>query len=143
VIPSVVELRGTLRSFEPAVRDLVIQKIHQIVENVTQALDCESIIDIKSITPAVINNAQVTNRVQHVAGKLFDKEQLDFTSVTMGSEDMAYVLEQFPGCYFFIGSANKEKNLDASHHHPKFDFDEVILPKAVGLMVASTMEFLD
>jgi amidohydrolase len=60
----------------------------------------------------------------------------------MGSEDMAFVLQQIPGCYFFIGSANKSMHLDASHHHPKFDFDESILPKAVGLMVASTMEFL-
>jgi metal-dependent amidase/aminoacylase/carboxypeptidase family protein len=33
--------------------------------------------------------------------------------------------------------------LDASHHHPKFDFDESILPKAAGLMVASAMEFLE
>jgi amidohydrolase len=56
---------------------------------------------------------------------------------------MAYVLQQIPGCYFFIGSANKEKNLDASHHHAKFDFDESILPKAAGLMVASAMGFLE
>jgi amidohydrolase len=61
----------------------------------------------------------------------------------MGSEDMAFVLEQIPGCYFFIGSANIEKNLAASHHHPKFDFDESILPKAAGLMAASTIEFLE
>jgi amidohydrolase len=61
----------------------------------------------------------------------------------MGSEDMAYVLQQIPGCYFFIGSANKDKNLDASHHNPKFNFDESIFPKAVGLMVASAMEFLE
>jgi metal-dependent amidase/aminoacylase/carboxypeptidase family protein len=61
----------------------------------------------------------------------------------MGSEDMAFVLQQIQGCYFFVGSANKDKKLDASHHHPKFDFDESILPKAVGVMVAASMEFLD
>ncbi len=142
VIPSEVEMKGTIRTFEPEVRDLVIKRFYRIVENVSVALECESNIDIKSITPAVINDPDVTNRVQQVASKLLINDQLDFISTTMGSEDMAFVLQQIPGCYFFIGSANKEKKLDASHHHPKFDFDESILPKAVGLMVASTMEFL-
>jgi len=143
VIPSEVELKGTIRSFEPTIRELVIQRMHQIVENVTRAMNCESKIDIKLITPAVNNHPDVTRRVQQVAEQLLVGDQLDFKSVTMGSEDMAFVLQQIPGCYFFIGSANKDRNLDASHHHPKFDFDETILPKAVGLMVASTLEFLD
>jgi amidohydrolase len=80
--------------------------------------------------------------VQKVGGDLLPNEQLDFQTVTMGSEDMAYVLQQVRGCYFFIGSANKERNLVAPHHNSKFDFDEAILPKAAGLMAASAMEFL-
>ena len=143
VIPSEVEFKGTIRTFEPAIRDLVIKRFHQIVENVSLAMECESKIDIRLITPAVINHPDITNRVQQVAGSLLANDQLDFKTITMGSEDMAFIMQQIPGCYFFIGSANKDKKLDASHHHPKFDFDESILPKAVGLMVASTMEFLD
>jgi metal-dependent amidase/aminoacylase/carboxypeptidase family protein len=77
-----------------------------------------------------------------VAKSLLPTDQLDFQTTTMGSEDMAFMQQQIPGCYFFIGSANKEKHLDAAHHHPRFDFDEVILPKAVALMAASAVEFL-
>ncbi len=143
VIPSEVVLKGTIRTFEPEVRNLVIQRIQQIVEHGTQAFDCNCQIEIKSITPVLINHPEITNRVQGVAGKLLTNNQLDFKTITMGSEDMAYVLQQIPGCFFFIGSANREMKLDASHHHPKFDFDETILPKAVGLMVASTLEFLE
>jgi amidohydrolase len=143
VIPPMVELKGTIRTFEASIRDLVIMKIHQITHDVTHALDCESKIEIKPITPAVINHPDITQRVQKVASNLLSDDQLDFKTITMGSEDMAFILQQIPGCYFFIGSANKELNLDASHHHPKFDFDETVLPKAVGLMVASTLEFLD
>jgi amidohydrolase len=143
VIPPEVVLKGTLRTFESSIRDLVIMKIHQITHDVAQALDCESIIEINSITPALVNNPDLTQRVQQVASALLSEDQLDFKTITMGSEDMAFIFQQVPGCYFFIGSANKELNLDASHHHPKFDFDETILPKAVGLMVASTLEFLE
>jgi amidohydrolase len=142
VIPSTVEMKGTLRTFEAQLRDRVIERFHQVVENVCQAFDCQAEIEIKSITPALVNDPHVTSRVQRVASSLLPADQLDFQTTTMGSEDMAFMQEQIPGCYFFIGSANKEKHLDAAHHHPRFDFDEIILPKAVALMAASAVEFL-
>jgi amidohydrolase len=57
----------------------------------------------------------------------------------MGSEDMAFMMQTIPGCYLFVGSANPEKGLDAPHHHPRFDFDEEVLPQAVALMTAATL----
>jgi metal-dependent amidase/aminoacylase/carboxypeptidase family protein len=58
----------------------------------------------------------------------------------MGSEDFAFILEKVPGCFFFVGSANPEKGLDAGHHHPKFDFDEGVLPRAAALMASAIIE---
>jgi amidohydrolase len=143
VIPAEVELKGTIRTFEPEIRELVIRRFYEIVENVSIAMDCVADINLQLITPAVINDHTITKLVQNVASKILPEAELDFRSVTMGSEDMAFIFQQIPGCYFFIGSANKEKKLDASHHHPQFDFDESILPRAVGLMVASTIEILN
>jgi metal-dependent amidase/aminoacylase/carboxypeptidase family protein len=60
----------------------------------------------------------------------------------MGSEDFAFILERVPGCFFFIGSAAPEKGLDASHHHPRFDFDEKALTKGAALMAASILDIL-
>ncbi len=60
----------------------------------------------------------------------------------MGSEDMAYIMEKVPGCFFFIGSANPDKGLDAGHHHPKFDFDEACLPHGAALMASVVAEIL-
>ena len=142
VIPAEVELKGTLRTFEPEIRDVVIRRFHEIVENICLASECEVIIEITSITPALHNDPEITARVQEVAAEMLHDDQLDFQTRTMGSEDMAYILEQVPGCYFLIGSANKEMNLDAPHHNSKFDFDESILSKAAGLMAASAMKFL-
>ena len=61
---------------------------------------------------------------------------------TMGSEDMAYMMEKVPGCYFFVGSANPAKGLDAAHHHPRFDIDEDALPRAAALMAMATVRLL-
>jgi amidohydrolase len=60
----------------------------------------------------------------------------------MGSEDMAFMMQDIPGCYFFLGSANAEKGLDAPHHHPRFDIDERVLPYAAALMAASAADYL-
>jgi amidohydrolase len=60
----------------------------------------------------------------------------------MGAEDMAFMQEKVNGCYFFVGSNNKESHLDYGHHHPKFDFDEQALINAVALMSAAALDIL-
>ena len=57
---------------------------------------------------------------------------LDTNYQTMASEDMAYLMQDLPGCYSFIGSANPEKGLDAKHHQPDFNFDEEALKIGVS-----------
>ncbi len=142
VIPGEAVLKGTLRSFESSVRERMIARFGQIVENISQAMECQAKYEITSITPAVVNDAVTTSRVQQVAKRLLPVDELDFHSITMGSEDMAFVQQQIPGCYIFVGSANQEKGLNAPHHSAKFDIDESILPKMAGLMEACTLEFL-
>jgi amidohydrolase len=72
--------------------------------------------------------------VRKAANRLFPADQIDSLYRTMVSEDMAYMMQDIPGCYFLVGSANPAKGLDAPHHHPKFDIDEEALPRAVALM---------
>jgi amidohydrolase len=143
VIPSKVELKGTIRSFDSDVRALLIERLYAVVTGVADAMGCRGEIETWRVTPAVINDARLTGRVQQVAGQLFPGDELDENERTMGSEDMAFVMEQVPGCYFFIGSANPEKGLKAAHHHPQFDFDEAALPKAAALMAAAAVDLLN
>jgi amidohydrolase len=142
VIPQEAELKGTIRTFEPAIRDLVIYRFQTIIQGVSNALGCEVEIDIKSITPAVINDPSVTALVCEVMQSLLPEYDHDMATQTMGSEDMAFFQQEIPGCYFLIGSSNAEKNLDYPHHHPSFDFDEAILPQAVALTAASAIRLL-
>jgi amidohydrolase len=142
VIPQSVEMKGTIRSFEPDIRSLVIKRLTDCVTHVAQAYNCHAEIEIWQVTPAVVNDPFVTDKVKQVAETLFPACEIDEKEQTMGSEDMAYMMSEIPGCYFFIGSANSEKNLDAPHHHPRFDIDEQALPVAVALMSASIVAIL-
>ena len=111
VIPSEAVLQGTIRSFDPQVREVVLQRFREIVSGVALALGCQADIDLQVITPALINDPQIAARVQSVAEVQFpgDLIQTDFS--TLGSEDMAFMMKDIPGCYFFLGSANAEKGL--------------------------------
>ena len=69
---------------------------------------------------------------------------------TMGGEDMSFFLQQVPGCYFFLGSANTAGNIAQNpnsalaypHHHPRFDFDETALATGVEIFVRCVEKIL-
>lgn len=143
VIPPAVEMTGTIRTFESAVRILVLDRFNKTIRSVAEAMGCEADIDIQRLTPATINQSDVSAQVASVARCVFPDADVDGANfITMGSEDFSFILEKVPGCFFFIGSANHEKGLDASHHHPKFDIDETALPMGVALMTAAVMDIL-
>ncbi len=141
VIPQSAELRGTLRTFQPAVRQKVVAQFEQIVKGVAGALGCTAEVNIQRLTPAVINDAQVARKVLDAVQRL-PGLRVETGYQSMVSEDMAFMLEQVPGCYLMVGSANAEKGLNYGHHHPKFDFDEAVLPEAAAVMTAAALEFL-
>ncbi len=142
IIPSEVILMGTIRSFKPAIRERVLTRFYQIVKGVANSLECNAEIDIQSITPAVVNDLTLTQRVRDAAINLFPSDEIDGAASTMGSEDFAFLMENIPGCFIFVGSANPEKGLDASHHHPRFDFDENALIKGTALLATVTAGLL-
>jgi amidohydrolase len=142
VIPPAVEMKGTIRTFEPEVRTLVLEHFDQVVRGTAAALGCQAQIEASFLTPAVVNDLWITQQVQALVGQVLPESTLDTEDRTMGSEDMAYILQDVPGCYIFIGSANAEQQLNAPHHHPRFDFDERVLPRAAALMAAAAADFL-
>jgi amidohydrolase len=143
VIPPVVELTGTIRTFEPEVRARVLKRFEETVRGVAGALECQVELDLQLLAPATINHRETAVVVQTAAQRLFPSADIDDSNfITMGSEDFSEVLARVPGCFFFVGSANQKKGLDASHHHPRFDFDEVVLPHAAALMTAAVLDLM-
>jgi amidohydrolase len=142
VIPPVIKMEGTIRTFEPEVHTHVLERFHAIIQNVAGAMGCQAQIEIVHITPAVINDASIAAQVQQTTRNLLPECELVTDYRTMGSEDMAFMMQEVPGCYFFVGSANAELGLDYPHHHPKFDVDERALVYGSALMAAAAADFL-
>ena len=143
IIPQTAELNGTIRTFDPDVRKLVLERFEQIVTGIATSMRCESEITIKQVTAPVINNDAVAASVMQSAQSVFPNTEIASNQyLTMGAEDMGYMQEKVDGCYFYIGSANDEKNLNYNHHHPKFDFDEKALINGVALMATAAVDLL-
>lgn len=143
VIPPMVEMTGTIRTFSQEVRSRVLERFEKTIHSVAEGLGCKAEIDLQILTPATVNNPDVAARIQEVARHLFPGSDVDTANqITMGSEDFASVLQKVPGCFFFIGSANPDKGLGAGHHNPMFDFDEEALPRGAAIMTAAVMDIL-
>ncbi|HSG41675.1 MAG TPA: amidohydrolase [Anaerolineales bacterium] len=143
VIPQEVTLEGTIRTFDKQVRQKVLKRFEQIVQGMGESMGCHVEIHMKQIAPAVINDNVIVQKVQQTAQGIFPESTLDTSGyTTMAAEDMAFMHEKVPGCYFFIGSNDSSRNLDYGHHHPKFDFDEEALVRGVALMASAAADIL-
>jgi len=136
VIPSSVRLEGTIRTFSEASRMTVIERMKEISSGICAAAGCQAKLEFECITPPLVNDAEAAALAAEVAYQLFPEFEIDREHRVMGSEDMAFFMQEVPGCYLFIGSSNSARNLDAPHHNPLFDFDEKVLPIAAGLVAA-------
>ena len=143
VIPSRLELTGTIRTFQPAVREMVLNRLETLCQGVAAAMGVEVDLRVDTLTPALINDALLTDLVREVASATLGTKNVQSDYRTMGSEDMAFFLREVPGCFMFLGSANTERGLVYSHHNPRFDFDEAVLPLGATILAEAAIRYLN
>jgi amidohydrolase len=142
VIADTAWMRGTVRYFNPELKSLFHQRVEQIIAGICQSHGARYDLDYWSLYPPVINDATIAELVRSVAQEVVETPVGVVPECqTMGGEDMSYFLQEVPGCYFFLGSANPEKGLAYPHHHPRFDFDETVLAMGVEMFVRCVEKF--
>jgi amidohydrolase len=138
VIPDRVLLKGTVRSYKTELHRQAYRRILSMVKQMAAAFDCEVKMETVVMVAAVNNAPEPTAVVRTAAAKVVGEENMDERR-TMASEDMGYILEDIPGCYFFVGSGDENSY---PHHHPKFDFDERAMVTGVTLMAETVASYL-
>ena len=142
VIADTAKMGGTVRYFNPDLAGFFKERIEKIIAGICQSHGANYDLDYIHLYPPVINDADIAALVRSVAEEVIEIPIGVFSECqTMGGEDMSFFLQEVPGCYFFLGSANAEKKLDYPHHHPRFDFDETALPMGVEMFVRCVEKF--
>lgn len=142
VIADTARLSGTVRYFNPKFAGFLQQRIEQVIAGVCQSHGASYDLEYWRLYPPVINNAQIAQLVRSQVEAVIETPiGIVPECQTMGGEDMSFFLEEVPGCYFFLGSANPSKDLAYPHHHPRFNFDETALPMGVEIFVRCVEQY--
>jgi amidohydrolase len=142
IISDHATLNGTCRALEKPVRAMIQKEIRAIAKGVTAALGAKAEVEWRDGYPPTVNDPAMTELVRAAAAEVVGASNVVAQEITMGAEDMSYVLERVPGCYWLLGSANAKKGLDYPHHSARFDFDEESLPIGVQVWTRIAERFL-
>ncbi|HIK32132.1 MAG TPA: amidohydrolase [Oscillatoriales cyanobacterium M59_W2019_021] len=142
VIADSAQLSGTVRYFQPHFDGFFPEKIEQVIAGICHSFGAAYRFEYSQYYPPTINDDRMANFVRSIAEKVIETPLgIVPNCQTMGGEDMSFFLQEVPGCYFFLGSANPERDLAYPHHHPRFDFDETVLAMGVELFVRCVEQF--
>ncbi|MFN8529440.1 MAG: amidohydrolase [Anaerolineae bacterium] len=142
IIPQFAEMVGTIRTFRLSVRDQVVQRFQEIVENTAKACGCIGEVSFTHLTKPVINHDEVSARLRDLFKQVEPSLVLDQTVRTMGAEDVSEFMADIPGMYFFLGAADQTQDAYYGHHHPRFSFDEAALPLGVALLSSAVASYV-
>jgi len=129
VIPQEVVLRGTVRTFQPAIQDLIERRIGEIVTGLAATFDMTATLRYERRYPATINPSAETKHALAAATALVGVDNVDTNPMpSMGSEDFAFMLQEKPGCYIWLGGGRGPGTPNL--HNPHYDFNDAAL--AIG-----------
>ncbi|WP_292931177.1 M20 aminoacylase family protein [Noviherbaspirillum sp.] len=149
IIPDEATLIGTVRTFTTEVLDLVEQRMQTIAEHTATAFDAEVDFRFKRNYPPLINHAKETAFAIEVMKSVAGADMVNAAAEpTMGAEDFAFMLQEKPGCYVFIGNGEGDHR-DGGHglgpcnlHNPSYDFNDRLLPIGATFWVRLAESYL-
>lgn len=135
VIPDEATLIGTVRTFTTEVLDLIERRMRTVAEHTAAAFDAQVEFHFRRNYPPLINHAKETAFAVEVMQSIVGKHRVEaHVEPTMGAEDFAFMLQQKPGCYVFIGNGEGEHRAmghglgPCNLHNPSYDFNDDLLP---------------
>lgn len=136
-LPDAVVVRGTFRSFKNTVREQLEHGIRHLAESIAQGFNLHADIRFNPENPGypvTINSPDETTSAIRAATAVAGEQRVNTAPTpSMGAEDFAFMLQQKPGCYIWIGNGSSEGG--CLLHNPHYDFNDEILPLGAAYWV--------
>jgi hippurate hydrolase len=127
VIPETVRMLGTARWFEPEVGDIIESGVRRLAHSIAEGFGATATVDYHRMYPATVNDEAAMTLARRAAGSVVGEGRVDhMKQPTMGGEDFSFMLNAKQGAYIMLGGGKGPG--DAMVHHPKYDFNDDILP---------------
>ena len=136
IIPERVHLEGTVRTYDPEVRDLVERRMHEILAGVTSAGGGTYELVYDRVTPATFNDVALTDRMVPTVQRVLGGENVVRTDPTMGGEDFSYYANEIPGFFYWLGTTRPGTESGGLHTPTYRGDDEAVI---VGMRVMANL----
>ncbi len=145
IIPETVEMTGTIRTFDPAMRDDVHARIEKTVKLVAQAAGAEAEVEIGHGYPVTYNDPALTAQMTPVLNRVSAGGQAVVIKPIMGAEDFSYFANEIPGLFVGLGVAKDgaKPGESASNHSPYFYVNDRALPFGVEALASLALTWLE
>lgn len=138
VVPQTAVLRLSIRSMDHEVRQMLLQRVREITQATVTAFSCTYSIDEGVPGTVLVNDEAQTQFAAGTAVKTFGEDRVKVVDqASMGSEDFAFMLEKKQGNYCMLGNGDSY-----ILHHPKYVFNQDILPIGAAYWVSLAQEYL-
>lgn len=142
VIPEEVRISGTVRTLDASVQNTIEQRIRRVCDGIAAVYGGEIEVCYERIFPVTLNEPSASRHVEDtVCAELGEQALIRDIAPSLGAEDFAFMLEQCPGAYFFLGTAEEENTPPL--HNAHFDFNDRIIPTGSRLLLATALRALD
>jgi amidohydrolase len=134
VIAPSVTMQGTVRSFDPGLRERMPALIERVVQGVAAAHGATARVGYAFGYPATVNDAVLLPTFEAASAAVMGEGRNALMAPTMGAEDFSYYARLVPGMIVRLGVRNEERGFVHPLHHPRFDLDEDALPLGAALL---------
>ncbi|PTX42321.1 amidohydrolase [Christiangramia gaetbulicola] len=142
IIPETAEMIGTVRTLDPANKELILKRMNEMVPAIAKAYGGDATIEFQNNTAITFNDPELTKQMLPTLKKVAGAENINLMKATTGGEDFSFFQEEIPGFYFFLGGM--PLNAEATRHHtPDFFIDESGLLLGVKTMTQLTLDYLN
>lgn len=142
VIAPSVTMKGTVRTFDPALRDAMPGRLRRMVEGVAAAHGASATLDYTFGYPATVNDASLLPEFEAAVATVMGDGRNAQMAPTMGAEDFSYYAQIVPGMIARLGVRNEALGFVHPLHHPRFDLDEDALPLGAALLADVATKWL-
>lgn len=139
IIPEDVQLLGTVRTFNEALREEMPAKIETVLAGCCASANATYDFTYLKRYPVTANDPREAEYVKELAAATLGPQRVGLTPRVMGAEDFSFMLQQRPGCYFFLG-ARVDAKPETPHHSSHFMIDESAFETGIRMMVALALD---
>ena len=143
IIPSEVNLTGTIRSLDYGMRDYIKKRIIELSEGISSSYGGKAIVEIEDGADITYNDPYMMDKMLPSLRSSAGNENVILSNAKTIAEDYAYYLNEIPGFLFELGGYNTNELRKApSHHTPDFFIDDSAMLLGVKVMTNLALDFL-